>query len=159
MTNFVIRNAVIADYPAICALYGEFDTYHLDGVPHIFAPVADPARTRKVVQAALDDPNQALLIAQFAERIIGLLRISFRDREPPFVLKRIAVVEEVIVTSNERGAGVGREFLMKAQELASDHGAVEVWLDVFEFNTLAIGLYESLGYEQVVRRLRLTLNS
>ena len=63
------------------------------------------------------------------------------------VARRFAVVEAVVVSSADRGPGVGRMLMAAAERWARDRGAEEVWLDVWEFNDAAIGFYEVLGYE------------
>jgi ribosomal protein S18 acetylase RimI-like enzyme len=154
MPDVSIRNAVIADYPALDALYAEGDAYHNAGAPHSFAPAAEPARTRDVIQAMLDDPNQEFLVAEIGGIDVGLLRLTIRERNLPFVPKRIAVINEVVVSAEQRGTGIGHQLMARAQELAAVRGAVEIWLDVWEFNTPALGFYESLGFEPVIRWVR-----
>jgi ribosomal protein S18 acetylase RimI-like enzyme len=102
----------------------------------------------------LDDPHQELLVAEIGHHTAGLLRLTMRERNLPFVPKRIAVINEVVVAAERRGTGIGRRLMENAQELAASHGAVEIWLDVWEFNSPAIGFYESLGYEPVIHWMR-----
>lgn len=154
MPDVSIRIAVIADYPALEELYAEGDAYHFAGAPHSFAPVAEPARTRAVIQTMLDDPNQEFLVAEIERLIVGLLRLTIRERNLPFVPKRIAVINEVVISADKRGTGIGRQLMAKAQDLAASRGAVEIWLDVWEFNKTALGFYKSLGYEPIIRWMR-----
>jgi ribosomal protein S18 acetylase RimI-like enzyme len=154
MPDVSIRNAVIADYPALDALYAEGDAYHHAGAPQSFAPAAEPARTREVIQAMLDDPHQELLVAEIGGHTVGLVHLTMRERNIPFVPKRIAVINEVVVSADQRGKGIGRQLMANAQELAASRGADEIWLDVWEFNKPALGFYESLGYQPVIRWLR-----
>jgi diamine N-acetyltransferase len=154
MPDVSIRNAVIADYPALEALYAEGDAYHHAGAPQSFAPVAEPARTPELIQAMLDDPNQEFLVAEIGGLTVGLIHLTMRERNIPFVPKHIAVINEVVVAADQRGTGIGRQLMENAQELAASRGATEIWLDVWEFNKPALGFYESLGYEPVIRWMR-----
>jgi ribosomal protein S18 acetylase RimI-like enzyme len=45
-----------------------------------------------------------------------------------------------------RGRGLGRQTVRLAEEFARDNGASKLGLNVFGNNTVARGLYESLGY-------------
>jgi ribosomal protein S18 acetylase RimI-like enzyme len=154
MVDINIRPAIAADYPELDELYAQVDAYHHEGAPYSFAPVATPARTLELIQASIHDPNQDLFVAQIEDRTVGLLRIAYRERQLPFVPKFIAIVEEIIVDRDHRGTGIGRQLMVLADQIAFDRGAVEVRLDVLEFNTSAYGFYESLGFEPYSRWMR-----
>jgi ribosomal protein S18 acetylase RimI-like enzyme len=102
----------------------------------------------------LDDPNQEFLVAEIGGLTVGLIHLTMRERNIPFVPKHIAVINEVVVAADQRGTGIGRQLMENAQELAASRGATEIWLDVWEFNKPALGFYESLGYEPVIRWMR-----
>ena len=42
--------------------------------------------------------------------------------------------------------GIGRWTMLRAEELAREHGATSLRLNVFAYNEPAIRLYDSLGY-------------
>ena len=50
-----------------------------------------------------------------------------------------------------RGRGIGRKAMLHIESLAAERGAKRVQIGVFEFNTRARRLYESLGYHEVKR--------
>jgi ribosomal protein S18 acetylase RimI-like enzyme len=154
-----IRDARIADCSALAALWGEADALHHAALPHIFAPPVAPARSAETIAAILDDPDQGLLVADDQEVLVGLVHLTLRERRPPLVPKRFAVVEAIAVAAAHRGTGIGRSLMNSAHRWAGDRGVKEVWLDVWEFNAGAIGFYEALGYETVSRRMRLDLDA
>jgi ribosomal protein S18 acetylase RimI-like enzyme len=55
-------------------------------------------------------------------------------------------VFDVEIDEAHRGRGYGRAAMRLAEERARAHGAVKLGLNVFGHNTVARGLYESLGY-------------
>ena len=154
-----IRDATIADDSALAELWREADALHHAALPHIFAPPLDPARSPETIAAILADPDQGLLVGQDGRKIVGLVHVTLRERRPPMVPKRFAVVEAIVVAASHRGAGIGRNLMAAAHRWAGDRGAAEVWLDVWEFNSTAIGFYEALGYETVSRRMRFAFDA
>jgi len=154
-----IREATIEDRVALAGLWGEADALHHLELPHIFSPPAYPARSPETIAAILDDPDQGLLVAHDEGAPVGLVHLTLRDRRPPLLPKRFAVVEAIVVAAVHRGTGIGRGLMIAAHCWAGDRGAEEVWLDVWEFNAGAIGFYEALGYETLSRRMRLNLDA
>jgi len=154
-----IRNATITDYVALARLWGEADALHHAALPHVFAPPVHPARSHETIAAILTDPDQCLLVAEVEEKLVGLVHLTLRERRPPMVPKRFAVIEAIVVSAPHRGSGIERKLMDSAQRRSRDRGAGEVWLDVWEFNAGAIGFYEALGYDTVSRRMRIDLNA
>ena len=58
-----------------------------------------------------------------------------------------AWVCQVVVHAAERGKGYGRAIMRAAEEELTSRGVARVGLNVFTHNTVALGLYESLGFE------------
>lgn len=60
--------------------------------------------------------------------------------------KTSAFVYDVEVDAAHRGKGLGRAIMVAAESYAAQHGADTIKLHVFGDNTVARGLYDSLGY-------------
>ena len=75
-----------------------------------------------------------------------------------FILARVAADEAEILTvcvaPKQRRLGVARKLLEGAEHLASDWGAVSLFLEVSNHNHAAFDLYRSGGYERVGVRKR-----
>ncbi|MBM7832660.1 ribosomal protein S18 acetylase RimI-like enzyme [Agromyces cerinus] len=54
---------------------------------------------------------------------------------------------DVAIHETHRRRGLGSRVMQLAEEVAREQGAVNLRLNVFGYNTPAIRLYESLGYE------------
>lgn len=63
-------------------------------------------------------------------------------------------VWDVLIEEAFRGQGVGRQTMLLAESEAKAHGAIELGLNVFAHNEVAIGLYRSLGYELTAQQMR-----
>ena len=154
MEHLRVREASIDDHPALDSLWIEADLIHHEAWPNVFARPSDSARSREPVKATLGDPNQHLIVAEIDDRIAGFVRVTLRDRRPPFVPTRFGIVEEIVVATERRGEGIGGRLMAEAEAWARNNGVGEVWLDVWEFNENAIGFYVSLGYETITLRMR-----
>ncbi|MGA2210063.1 MAG: GNAT family N-acetyltransferase [Acidimicrobiales bacterium] len=63
-------------------------------------------------------------------------------------------VWDVVIEEAHRGRGYGRAAMLLAEEQAHGAGATEIGLNVFGYNAVARGLYESLGYETTTLQMR-----
>jgi ribosomal protein S18 acetylase RimI-like enzyme len=60
----------------------------------------------------------------------------------------------IIVLSDFRNIGVGRALMLEAETAAVEREYEKIVLSTFETNTMALSLYESLGYRIVGQRAR-----
>lgn len=63
----------------------------------------------------------------------------------------LAGLFEIATQESERGKGHGRRTILSALKWAQARGARQAWLQVEAANTAAIGLYHSIGFEEVYR--------
>lgn len=63
-------------------------------------------------------------------------------------------VWDIVIDPAFRGRGLGRQAMLLAEAEARAHGAVELGLNVFGHNEVAIALYRSLGYEVSAMQMR-----
>jgi len=155
----IVREATVDDHSALNALWGEADLLHHEALPDVFAPPIEPARSLDFVKSSLYDPNQKMLVALAQEQVVGFVRVTLSDRSPPLVPGRFAIIEEIVVTAEHRGEGIGRRLMAEAEAWAMNNDAKGLWLNVWEFNESAIGIYASLGYETITLRMRKDVNS
>ena len=59
-------------------------------------------------------------------------------------LFRWLVIELVFVPPEARGAGLGRDIMVRAEAVARQRGCIGIWLDTYSFQ--ARGFYEKLGF-------------
>jgi ribosomal protein S18 acetylase RimI-like enzyme len=67
-------------------------------------------------------------------------------------------VHDIVIDGALRGQGLGRQAMLLAESEARAQGAVELGLNVFGHNTVAVALYQSLGYEMTSMRMRKPLS-
>lgn len=60
-------------------------------------------------------------------------------------------LSQITVNQVFRGLGWGRAILLEAERSLASQGVEQIWLRVFNWNTIARRLYESLAYELVTQ--------
>lgn len=162
--TFHIRAAQGDDIPAIVTLFGIVDDLHTAAVPWAFRGssavprnAAGNAGSGHSIDDLIAGPLTTILVAVAAERVVGHVVIeltSVPPDRPPHVARSFAVVHDLIVAPEARRQGIGRELIAEAERWAKQRGVSAVELTVWSFNEDALRLYEKLGYETQVRRLR-----
>lgn len=155
MDAITVREATLADYPALRVLFDEIQQEHVDALPHIFQMPDGPARPRRYVATLLADPDIALFVAERRGRVIGVIdvRIQHSPDNPILVPRRYAMVDTLVVRKRSRRHGAGRALMARAHEWACERGISEVQLSVWEVNAGAVAFYEALGYTTAHRRM------
>ncbi|MGV2900545.1 GNAT family N-acetyltransferase [Microbacterium sp. AGC62] len=109
-------------------------------VPDPDAPLPERYR-REVETPAAAYAGHRVLLAQFEERVVGVVVLSERDG--------IAEIKRLWAVPAARGRGVGSALLDSAVHAAAESGATEVRLSVWDWRQGALRLYESRGFERV----------
>ena len=100
---------------------------------------------RRYLRAIRRSPHAAVFVAEGPEgEIVGRLSIA---RDPHPASRHVADLG-VMVARGFRRRGAGRALMEAAEEWARESGVRKIELHVFPYNTGAIALYETLGYEQ-----------
>ena len=157
--DYSIREAISADYLALNDIFAEVHALHLAALPQIFRQPEGPVLPEAYVAELIADPEAALLVAARGEWVAGLLIVKLHaapDR-PVLTPRHFAMIHDLAVRGECRRSGIGRALMERAHQWAREHGASEIELTVWEFNTPAIAFYEQLGYTTLSRKLRLPL--
>jgi ribosomal protein S18 acetylase RimI-like enzyme len=97
---------------------------------------------RTTAAKLLEDPNTEFLLAADDQ---GLAQLRFRLSA--WTGAEDCWLEDVYVTDNARGTGLGKALTQAAIDRARERGCKRIELDVNEQNTRATGLYTSLGFQ------------
>jgi len=151
-SGYRIRAAVSTDAPGLAVL-GERtfrDTFAADNTPEDMAAHLatsySPARQRE----ELADPGRTTLVAATdAGELIGFAQL--RAGEVPPAVTGPAPIEmlRLYVDRGYHGRGVANALMEAALEAAAEHGAITIWLGVWERNPRAIAFYRKWGFEDV----------
>ncbi|MDE2869160.1 MAG: GNAT family N-acetyltransferase [Chloroflexota bacterium] len=146
-----LRLAKPTDHHAACRLYAEADALHARERPDRFRPTDKPARSQRLFDAHLADPDQALFVAEVDGAVVGLVRVQALERlevpdVPALTPRRYAMVQELVVAQNHQRRGIATRLMAEAHRWARDRGLTQIGLSVYDFNQPALRLYQKLGY-------------
>ena len=137
MSEVVIRHARPEDWPAVARLLVELG--------------------RGVAEGTADDPTHQLQFAGHIRQIEHVTLVAERDGDIVGVIdteyhQRLgdhrpqARVNDLIVTEDARGSGVGRTLLARAEELARKRGCFRMALVTAGWRADSIAFYERQGW-------------
>lgn len=111
--------------------------------------------TDQLLPAGVDTSGMLLLVAETEE--LGLIGTAWLAVDAPD--KSGAWVYDIEIVPERRGEGHGRVLLEALEQLAAEHGATTMGLNVFGDNAVARSLYESSGYRTASLVMRKTLGA
>ena len=142
-----MRTATEADLRTLCALGMEINALHHAAWPGVFAPIADPARDEAFWRSFVSESGSLALLAEIDGAAIGMLVASISEEKASLLNPvRYCRIGSIGVAAAHRSNGIGRLLMARAEEWARSHGAVDIRLNVWEFNSRAIEFYRELGY-------------
>ncbi|MET9493962.1 GNAT family N-acetyltransferase [Streptomyces sp. NPDC006552] len=140
MADLEIRVAAAEDVPAIVAMLADDPLGARRESPEDLAPyLAAHARLAA-------DPNQHLVVAVRADRVVGTLQLTV----VPGLSRRGAtrsIIEGVRIHADERGSGLGTQLIEWAVAASRRQGCQLVQLTSDATRTDAHRFYERLGFE------------
>ncbi|MEU2449146.1 MULTISPECIES: GNAT family N-acetyltransferase [unclassified Streptomyces] len=134
-----IRPATAADVPAVVAMLADDPLGATRESPDDLAPYL------AALKRLTDDPNQHLVVAVRADRVVGTLQLTI----VPGLSRRgatRAIIEGVRVHAEERGSGLGTRFIEWAVEKSRAENCSLVQLTSDATRTDAHRFYERLGF-------------
>jgi ribosomal protein S18 acetylase RimI-like enzyme len=137
MPTRTIRQATLADAPAIAAL---FDAYR-----QFYEQPADAVRALSFITQRLQRGESVILVAEDAQHQLQ----GFCQLYPSFcsvAAAPIYALYDLYVSPSARKSGLGRSLLQAAHSIAKEHGMVRMDLTTAKTNLKAQSLYESLGW-------------
>lgn len=134
----VVRDATVADAPALAPLLGEL------GYP----AAVDALEPRMRRMLSRDD--QRILVAERDGAVLGLLALHIF---PVLAYDRdLVMIMALVVTERARGLGVGRALIERADAVGKSLGASRLMVTTHVRRADAHAFYERLGFEFTGRR-------
>jgi GNAT superfamily N-acetyltransferase len=134
-----IRFATEADIPALAALLQELFAIEADFQ-------GDPVRQERGLRLLLDSPGGKIWVAEEQGRVVGLctlqMLVSTAEGGP------VGLIEDVVVASDRRGLGIGRQLLAALETWAVQHGLSRLQLLADRENRPALDFYQRLDWRE-----------
>ncbi|WP_428681930.1 GNAT family N-acetyltransferase [Sphingopyxis sp.] len=141
MSDLILRDASVADLPAILAMLAE------DTIPA--NREADPSDPRYLAafEAIDSDPNQRLIAAECDGRVVGTMQLSFLPGLS-FRGSWRGLIEAVRIVADLRGQKLGERMILWAVEQCRGRDCKLVQLSSSATRTDAHRFYARLGFVQ-----------
>ena len=141
-----IRYAKEKDIVKISDLLSQVDLVHHKGRPDIFK-IGKKYSEDEIKELLRDGKQPILVCVDEKDEVMGYCFCIFQEYKDNSVLNDVKTlyIDDLCVDENLRGKGIGRKLYEAAVNLAKESGCHNVTLNVWSFNTQAIGFYESLG--------------
>jgi ribosomal protein S18 acetylase RimI-like enzyme len=157
-----IRLATQHDFAAICALGKDVNDLHSQAYPWAFVRLSHADEAAEHWQRSMVGPQMITLVACIDNQVVGFVNASLaRDEHVLLVPTPFCRIGSIAVHAAHQGKGVGRALMHAIESWAQENGALDLRLNVWNFNQRAIKLYEELGFEMRTHTMgkRLQLNT
>jgi GNAT superfamily N-acetyltransferase len=141
--NVLVRRATVDDLPVVVGLFALDD----DGNREDSAPERELEPCYVEALCAIDgDPNNAFLVAEdVSGRVVGTFQLTV-IQYVAYRGGRVAQIENVLVSPDQRGQGIGEAMMRWAIDEARRRGCFRVQLTSNRRRTRAHAFYERLGF-------------
>ncbi|MHC5036730.1 MAG: GNAT family N-acetyltransferase [Planctomycetota bacterium] len=158
MEAIEVRTAGEDDIEGLRALYTELDEVHARLLPDVFAR-GEEARPPAFIAERIAGADSAYLVAMTKAELIGSLYIYIRPPHPFPLLRRrrIASIDEIIVSEKHRREGTGRRLMEAGKTWAREKEADCLRITVWTRNREAKAFFEGVGFSNIFERMELPL--
>ena len=150
MESIIIRRAEINDLDLLLEFEQEivaaerpFDSTLKEGAIHYYD-----------LEEMILAPDTEVVIAVFADEIIGSGYARIRKAKDYLKHKQYAYLGFMYVKPEHRGKGVSRKILDALEKWTIDQGITEIRLEVYKDNSAAVRAYEKFGFNAHVLEMR-----
>lgn len=129
-------------------LVAELDMLHHEALPGLIKPPAEARVSDAEFQQRLNDPAIFLRGYQANRMLVGLVRAALRENDEGRAHRaaRVVRIDELIVSRQARGQGIGYALLRAAERWAEEQAATAIELNVYAFNIPAMDFYNAAGF-------------
>lgn len=161
MKKVTIRPAQKPDLEALCDLFFEFHEFHAQQLPAYLQSLGEPTKEdrqdlQKKLMQILEGSDSAILVAEKSGRILGFAEIYLKQPDPNDRAKThtpYAHLQSLSVSQAFRRKGIGMRLLLGAETWASERGALELRLEIWDFSAGPLEFYQKAGYYTFRRTL------
>ena len=89
-----------------------------------------------------------ILVAESKNEIVGVVVGSYLKLYDEFKEKTFGYVEEIIVSPDKRGLGIGKKLIKEAGKIFKKNNANYFYLHNYSKNTENMNIYKKLGFEE-----------
>ncbi len=154
MSIVAISSAQFDDLEQLNDLMFALHDEHHQQCPEHFK-TAEEIEQEKSVSRYIDSPECLIFVAKQQGRILGFVTGHFCELISS-VSKPVLMgsIDELYVHPEARQQGVAKLLMDTIEARLIDYGVKQIFVEVWQFNQSALGLYQSLGFEHHIHWLR-----
>jgi ribosomal protein S18 acetylase RimI-like enzyme len=146
-----VREASDADIPALGVMAGKaFRDAYTGKMPEddLLAYVGK-AFSQEQLLAEWQDDQYLFLLAFYGQELAGYAKISTKARPERKEVDKYIELDRLYLLTAYQGQQIGKLLMEHCIGYAREHGFPELWLNVWERNTVAIQFYQRWGFEMI----------
>lgn len=105
----------------------------------------DVVNQTRGLELLLQNPQSVVLVAEMQNRVVGM--ITLQRLISTAVGEYVGIIEDVVVSTAERGKGIGNKLIQAALEEADGRGWKRLALASDRRNSKAIAFYQKKGFQ------------
>lgn len=153
--HMLIRKAKKVDIESIHKLDRESTRYHKKFDADFYTISEKWWKIKKDSQLkAIKSPTNLVLVAELDEKVVGYIWGYVET----IMKNKIGKIQELIVTSKQRGKGIGKELIKRMLDFFKERECVISEIEVFVENLPTIQVYEKAGFKKREYKMQLKLN-
>ena len=160
MSNYIIRQALERDIPRILTLLEDIANIHHISRPDIFKANSRKYNSDDMKKILSDEKTPVFVVTDKDEYVLAycICMINSVEENPVLYPKNIFFIDDLCVSEETRGTGLGTKFFEYIKDFAQNLGYIDsIELNVWEDNPKAIKFYELLGLKTKKRVLEMPL--
>jgi ribosomal protein S18 acetylase RimI-like enzyme len=150
--DFTVRRAGLGDASLLARLGAELfaDAFAAQNTPEDMAAYLSAAFSDTQQSRELSDARNMFFVAESAAgEAIGYAQLCFPSHTPARAFDRPAELSRLYSDRRWHGRAVGARLLQACVDAASQRGATDLWLGVWQENPRAVAFYRKHGFEIV----------
>lgn len=151
--QIAIREAGGADLEPLVELWHGQHDYHVDLDNHYYEPTSEEniEDAREYFKKAVEGSGPKILLAESGGEVIGFITFKRISKDLGIArsgtkIKEYGEVEDLFVTSNCRGQGIGKQLMDQVEKYFKEQGIVHMMVEVSAFNEATIDFYRKDGF-------------
>ncbi|MDP5254946.1 MULTISPECIES: GNAT family N-acetyltransferase [unclassified Vibrio] len=156
-TPISITPARLSDLSSLNELMYQLHDEHHKALPDTIK-TADQIQQEKSIARYLDEPDCLVFVARVKGEVVGLVTGQFCELISPISQPlMMGSIDELYILPEYRRLDIGSMLITTLEEVFSDYGVKEVFVEVWEFNQSALTFYYERGFERHIHWLRRSL--
>ena len=141
----IIRAATSSDLANVVTLWQEHQEYHSQFDPYFERSMDANLGFLKYLRDNLEEIG--LFVAEIDNRLVGFILAGTARRPPCFAFRDYGMIDDLAVTADWRGKGIGQQLLARATTWFTEKGIRRIETRILRSNPLATKFWQKAGFD------------